>query len=279
MNEMDNQVQDNDSDYDLLAIDTDSMDDTAEVEAVEIDEEQAETAEEESEEVEAVEEAAEDTAPRAESLEDLEVKYLHDVKKLKDIPKDELKTLVQKGMNHDRLVDKIEGYKALESKLSDFEELAGFYGMDVDKLKDSLFEQWYEQKADQEGLTAEIVKREHQLGKKERSTLQGDKEAQKQAKMMQAFVEKYPNIDESSIKPETWERVKDGADMTQAYEQQLKDEEVSTLRTKIQELENKLKTNTQNTEVKKKAVVKSTTANGSDDPDKNDDFLQGLFGK
>ena len=271
MNELDNQVED--KDYDLLAIDTDNADLTDEAEEVEIDEEQ-----EEVETPEEIETTPSDEVETADLLEDLEVKYLHDVKKLKDIPKDELKTLVQKGMNHDRLVEKLEGYKVLDEKLSDFEEIASFYKMDVDALKESLLQQWYENKAEEEGLTAEIVKREHQLGKKEKATQLGDKETQRQTKMMKTFVEKHPNVKDSDIKPETWAKVTDGMDITQAYELQIRDDELTTLKANIAELEGKLKTNTQNAEVKKKAVVKSTTTNGSDDPDKNDDFLQGLFG-
>lgn len=272
MNELDNQVED--KDYDLLAIDTDNVDLTDEAEEVEVDEEQ-----EEVETQEEIEPASSDVVEEPiELLEDLEVKYLHDVKKLKDIPKDELKTLVQKGMNHDRLVEKLEGYKVLDEKMSDFDEIASFYGMDTEALKESLLQQWYENKAEQEGLTAEIVKREHQLGKKEKATQLGDKETQRQTKMMKTFVEKHPNVKDSDIKHETWAKVNNGMDITQAYELQIRDDEASTLKAKIAELEGKLKTNTQNAEVKKKAVVKSTTTNGSDDPDKNDDFLQGLFG-
>ena len=270
MNDFDNQVEENEKDYDLLAIDTDEADLTNEADEVEIDD-TVETKEVESEE-------DQETVDEVESLEDLEVKYLHDVKKLKDIPKDELKTLVQKGMNHDRLVEKVEGYKAIESSMAEFEEIASLYNIDVASLKESLLSEFFERKANDEGLTPEIVKREYNIEKKEKSTQSAEQQTAKQNERINAFVEAYPNIGNDQIKPETWEKFERGVDLIVAYEQQVKDDKISLLESKLLEMEGKQKTNNQNAETKKKAVVKSTLSNGSDDPDKNDDFLQGLFG-
>lgn len=279
MLELDNHVEENEKDYDLLAIDEESDDTTIDSdeeveEEIELEDADADIPEQTSEESSESDESQE----QQESLDDLEVKYLHEVKKLKDIPKDEVKTLVQKGMNHDRLVEKIEGYKTLETNMAGFEEIATLYNMDVETLKNSLLNQFFEQKASEEGLTAELVEREYRIEKKEKSERTAEQEKELQTKKINAFVEKYPNVNNEDIKPETWERFSQGEDLITAYEKQVKDDEINALKLKLAEVEGKQKTNNQNAETKKKAVVKSTLSNGSDDPDKNDDFLQGLFG-
>lgn len=264
----DNQIEENEEDYDILAV-ADEADEELDSEELEAEEEiETEETEKEVEQVET-----------ADPLDDLEIKFLHESKKLKDIPRDELKTLVQKGMNHDRLTEKIEGFKQLEGKMSEFDELASFYGMTTDELKESLFNSYFENKADETGVTPELLKREYTIGKKETGEREAEKTKDEQQKDMNDFISKYPNVKGDDIEPETWELINNGMSLTQAYEKQIGNKEVADLRARIAELESKTKTINQNADVKKKAVVKSTLTHGSDDPDKNDDFLSGLFGK
>jgi hypothetical protein len=259
MENMDNQVQE--LEY-ILPDDYEEVEETTEAdeesEVVEATEEV-----EEAEEVETVEEPKE----VAESLDDLEVKYLHDVKKLKDIPKEELKTLVQKGMNHDRIVDK---YNQASEKADKVEAIAKLYGMNETELVDALLTQY----ADSNGKTLSEVKSMVEQGKKDSTQ-----------KMYAKFLETYPDVKADSIPVEVWNEVKMGEDLTRAYDNHMKqstilakDSELNQLKSRLAELENKLKVKEQNETVKKKAVVKSTIGNG-DTKQEDDDFLQGLFGK
>jgi hypothetical protein len=269
---MDNQVQE--LDYIL-------PDDYVEEEVTQPDEEENEETIEEvtegNEETEEVEETAEettetveDTEPVKELLEELEIKFLHDTKKLKDFNKDEIKTLVQKGMNHDRLNEKLTD---VNTKLGSFQEIAELYGYDVETLSNALLNQYFDTKAEQEGTTPDLVKREHNLNKREK----GRQAEAKQKDAFEKFVDTYPNVKNEDITPLTWERVKNGLDLTTAYEMQLKDNQLEELKSTISKLQNEVKTVKQNADIKKKAVVKSTTKNGSDEVGK-DDFLEGLLG-
>ena len=238
------------------------------------EEETEETTEEEVVESEVAEdgEATEEVKEVAESLDDLEVKYLHEVKKLKDIPKDELKTLVQKGMNHDRIAEK---HADLNSKYEPIKNLANLYGMNEQDFTKALFNQYYNMVAERDGLTPEQVARNVE-----------QESSKTTERMFNKFANKYPDVKAQDIPQEVYDMVNDGeADLLGAYEKYLsketmlsKDSELKKLNDKILALENKLKTKEQNEAVKKKAVIKSTSVNGVDDLE-DDDFLQGLLGK
>jgi len=264
MNEelMDNQVQEEldyilPDDYEEEAENTTETE-TEESEVVEGDETQ-----------EVVEEPATNTETTP-ALDELEVKFLHEVKKLKDIPREELQTLVQKGMNHDRIAER---YTQATEKLERMKDLGALYGMTETEVMDALFNRYYEDTADREGLTPQQVKARVEANKKD-----------SMQRMFDKFNEKYPNVNANDIPKNVWEEVKAGEDLVRAYSEHLKQEtlsakdgELNQLKTKIAELEGKLKTFTQNETVKKKAVVKSTSVNGSDNV-KEDDFLAGLLG-
>lgn len=202
------------------------------------------------------------------SLDELEVKFLHEVKKLKDIPKDELKTLIQKGMDYDRKLSRIDELKLETAKYDRVKELASHYNMSDSEMIDMLFDNYFDQKANTEGLTKEIVKKEYELNKRETVT---NEQAQ-----LQKFVKEFPDIDAKNIPLEVVEQWQDGKDLTETYRNYLKDGEVNTLKKELETLKSQLKLKEQTTETKKKAVVKSTTANGHED--NNDDFLAGFLG-
>ena len=117
-----------------------------------------EAPETEEEEVEETTETEPENVEYTFRLEDLEIKFLHDVKKLKDIPADELKTYVQKGMDYDRKLEKIAELTESNNKVK---ELAEFYNMSENDLINTLFENYFEQQAETKGLTKEIVKKEY----------------------------------------------------------------------------------------------------------------------
>ena len=235
-------------------------------------EETEETTEEEGEELEdddteESEEEEEETTEAA--LEDLEVKFLHEVKTLKDIPKEELQSYIQKGMNHDRVQEKLNvAYDQIES----FKDVAEMFDMDLPTVIETLKEQYFTNKANTEERQVADVKREYEASKKDRTT-----------KMYDRFLDKYPDIKTSEIPTEVLQAVKQGEDLVKAYDNHLKENEtkakeseINTLKAQIEELNKKLGIKDQNEKVKKKAVVKKTS--GVDKVSNDDDFLLGLSG-
>lgn len=263
--DMDNQVQE-ELDYILPDDYEEEAEETTEAETEESEvAEEGETAEESEQTKE-----AENSEVVEERLEDLEIKFLHETKALKDIPKDELKALVQKGMNHDRINEKLTQANESLSQLSD---LATSYGMDLKGLIDTLFDNYFDQTAEREGITKEQVKAKYEQGKKNA-----------EQKMYDRFIQSFPNVKGEQIPESVWQAVKDGEDLTSAYRNHLNDQQtneskntIKQLQTEIEALKNQLKTKEQNETVKKKAVVKATSNHGTDEFE-GDEFLQGLLG-
>lgn len=236
----------------------------------EVEETKEEEAEEEStdEEVEEETEETEEEETTIETLEDLEVKFLHDSKKLGDIPKDELKTYIQKGMNHDRIQEKL---TVSNEQNEDFKEIANMFDMDLTQLTDSLKEQFFKDKSEKESRNITDVKKEYESNRKNMVE-----------KMTNRFVDKYPDVAVDKLPQEVTDMAAQGKDLVDAFESYTKDadikaksDEIETLNAKIAELEKGNQVKKQNAKTKKKGVVKS--AQGSDDV-QNDDFLDGLFG-
>jgi len=242
-----------------------------------------EEAEEETTDAEELEESEEQTEETQEEnkqketkdqlkLDEIEVKFLHETKKLKDFSPDELKTLIQKGMNHDRLSEKV---NLATEKSEKIKELSQLYNMSESDLIETLFDQYFEAAAERDGKDKNQIKKDFETNKKQAST-----------KMYERFLSKYPTIDPKSIPVEVWEEVNNnGEDLTRAYDDytkqdaiRSKDAELQTLKNKIAELEAKQKTKEQNETVKQKAVVKSTSGNGKEKSN-DDDFLAGLLGE
>lgn len=242
-----------------------------EVEEVEVKEETEESNEEsetvEEEQTEESEEVEEDTTETA--LEDLEVKFLHETKALKDIPREELQAYVQKGMNHDRIQEKLtQAY----DQIDDFKDIANMFEMDMQTVIETLKNQYYENKANKEGRQVADVKREYESNKKDRNT-----------KMYERFLDKYPDVKTEDIPQEVMQAVREGEDLVNAYDKytntsqtKAKDSEIETLKQQIAELQKKIDVNNQNKKTKKKSVVKKTSNSSGVE---TDPFLDGLFGE
>lgn len=265
--EVNNQIDDLES-FELFADDEDTTE-SEETEVTEEIEEEAEDVIEEStsEEPESEEQAENPTdesdLESTDSLGDLEVKYLKETKKLKDIDKEELTSLIQKGFNHDRIKEKYDKVK----------EVADLFKMSESELIDSIYNQYFEAEADRRGTTIDKVKADFEATKKT-----------SEQRMYATFLDNFPDVKAEEIPKEVWAKVKGGEDLTIAYKEHKlastvkgKETELSQLQQRISELENKLKTKAQNEATKKKAVVKPTTNNGSDEAEV-DDFLSGLLG-
>lgn len=263
----------------------DYVEETEEVEEVEEVEEETETEEEttETEEEEATEEETEEEETEevteetenkdieeVEPLEELEIKYLKESKKLKDIPKEELKVLVQKGFNHDRISEKLEHTNA---ELEDFKEIAELYGYDITKMKEQLFEQYYNAKAEADGVTPEVVKREHNLQRKEKGTT----EQQRINNEYNKFIGQYPDVKIEQLTQDTLDRFKNGMDLISAYQLQQTETQLNEVKAELEKLKQAKKVEENNAKITQKAVVKKTTNNGNSE-NKSDDFLEGLLG-
>ncbi len=228
------------------------------------EEEVEETQEEETDETEEVEEDTTET-----SLDDLEVKFLHETKALKDIPRDELQSYVQKGMNHDRIQEKLNSaYDQIES----FKDVADMFEMDLPTVIQTLKDQYFTNKAESESRQVDDVKREYESTKKDRNS-----------KMYERFLTKYPDIKTDDIPQEVLQSVKQGDDLVKAYDKHVndnkfkeKESEVDSLKSQVEELQKQLGVKKQNTKTKKKSVVKKTSS--SSVVDSGDDFLDGLLG-
>ena len=252
---------------DLLLDDNQIVDEDTEELAFEELEEVEETTETEevTEEVQQTEET-----PVVESVDfgDLDVKFLHDTKKLKDFTPEEVKTYIQKGMNHDRISEKL---KTNEGILENFNEIASFYGYDLNTLTEALYEQFYHFKADKEGKTPNEVRLEHQLERTNKGKVSVDKQTQAFERLLDSY-----DVKADSIKPETWARFNEGVDLKTAYELQLKDDKLNELESRLSQMQNELKVKTQNENAKKKSVVKPTTTNGIGEID--DDLVAKIIG-
>jgi len=231
-------------------------------------EETTEELEQDSETTEETETTSEEQKEEPIDLGEIDFKYLHEAKKIKDIPREELPTIIQKGMNHDRVLEK---FTVANEKLDRFEEIAVLHNMSSDEMAEVLLSNFYNTEAERNGTTPEFERRNREISK-----------VSNKEKMYKRFVDKYPDVKSEDIPQYIWDNVKLGEDLTSAYEDhkrqdviKTKDDELNQYKSKIAKLEAELKVKNQNESVKKKAVVKSTTNNGSDALDE-DDFLQGF---
>jgi len=199
----------------------------------------------------------------------LKIKYNHEEM---EIPEDEAIPLIQKGMNYDKLQER---YNQIQNdpRLSKYEKvqqvskLLGYQS--DDQLIEALYQLHYQTVANQRGLTPEQVRKELELQEKEAQLSAKEKAEQEQSKkneMYERFLNVFPNVNPyKDIKPETWEKVKAGMDLTAAYIEQ-----------RNQELETQVKLLKQKEKNKNTAPVSGVTSHGSTDPTMEDDFLAGF---
>jgi len=187
-----------------------------------------------------------------------------------EIPEPDAIPLIQKGMNYDKLAERLISIQndPVFSKYDKVRQLADMYGVEDDALLDALYDQYYQTAADQQGLTPEQIRYEHELKQRE-ATLNQRMQAEQQQRatyaMYDRFLQAFPNIKAEDIKPETWARVQSGMDLTTAYVLQQNQE----LSLQMQMLKQKEKN-------KQKAPVSGVTTHGSQDPAGEDDFLAGF---
>jgi len=196
-----------------------------------------------------------DVEKEAETIPGMMLKFNHEEK---EYTMDEIKTLSQKGLNYDRTLEKLQAFES-DPRLaqhSKFKQIADSYGMSEDDYITALQTQYFEQTATQQGLTPEQVKRDYELGTREKAQAQREQAnatQQQSDRMYNNFNANFPDVKPESIKPETWQRVEQGMDLSQSYGMQ-----------QNQELMSEMKILKQNAENSKRAPVGGVTGHGSD---------------
>lgn len=222
------------------------------------------SAEPEADEIE-VEETTPEPEPEPYKL---KIKYNHEDM---EIPEDEAIPLIQKGMNYDKLQER---YNQIQNdprlskydKVSQVSQLLGYQS--DDQLIDALYQNYYQLTAQQRGLTPQQIQKEHELNQ-EQERLQQEKQSaqqrQERSAMYDRFLTSFPDVQTKDIKPETWEKVRAGMDLTTAYVEQQNAE----LREKYKVLEQKMKN-------KNTAPVSGVTTHGATNTQGKDPFEMGF---
>jgi len=217
-----------------------------------------ETSETEESEATAEPETTEDTTEvekEAEVIPGIMLKYNHEEK---EYTMDDTKTLAQKGLNYDKLQEKLNAFEA-DPRLaqhSKFKAIADSYGMSEDEYITALQDQYFDSAAEKQGLTPAQVKRDYELSTREKAQTQREQASttqQQSDRMYNNFNANFPDVKPESIKPDTWARVEAGMDLSQSYGMQ-----------QNQELMAEMKVLKQNAENSKRAPVGGVTGHGSD---------------
>lgn len=228
-----------------------------------------------SEEVDTLEtEQTEVEEARQEAIQALKVKYN---KEEMEIPLDDAIPLVQKGLNYDKTLERLQ---ALESdpRLSFVEELAREQGMEVNEYLEAVQQFKEQQKLDellQQNIPEEYAK-EMLENRKFREQLEAEKKAKAEEEQKNAEFNEFfdafrqfngkdfvPGQDE--IPQEVWEAHANGTPLKYAFmEHQMK------------QLQSKVQVLTQNKQNEQKAPVGSLSAHGSQSVESEDEFLRGF---
>ncbi|MBQ4062163.1 MAG: hypothetical protein IJD14_04845 [Christensenellaceae bacterium] len=263
------------------AEETEEMEETEEAEEAEETEETEETGDEE----ESGDEEADDGKTgksKDQAEEGLEVKYNGELKKL---TRDEAITYAQKGMNYDKLKERLDGYEEQGKLINELAKVAGespedflknlndrLYVQQIKKRAQELSEKYGVQPEKAEALAKEIFESEktrtadadriEQL-KGDNIVLRAREAAQKK---WSEFAKAHPEITDYDLLPdEVQQAVKDGKDLDDAYNawelKQLKEKQQKAEKTK---------------ENRKKSPKSAKNKEGAEEV--ADDFLKGFLG-
>jgi hypothetical protein len=198
-------------------------------------------------------------------------------KEEREIPLDEAVPLVQKGMNYDKLQEKLQSLES-DPRLSFVEELAKEQGMDVNQYLDAV-KQWKEQaKLDelvQQNIPEDVAK-EMLENRKFRDQYENERKAkEEESKRNEEFKDFLSFFKEANdrdfdaqkdqIPQEVWQAHNSGIPLKYAY-----------LEHHNNQLKSQLQTYKQNESNAKKAPVQSLTSYGNNETEAEDDFLKGF---
>lgn len=198
----------------------------------------------------------------------IKIKYNHEEM---EIPYEEAIPLVQKGMNYDKLYEKLQEYEQ-HPILQMFEKEAEELGMTTDEYLEVLLA---EQEAEEiEELTEnnipydvakEIVEARNL---KELLVLENEQKQLQELEQQEfsEFINMFPDVEPEDILPETWLLFEQGVPLKYAYMEQ----ERNQLLTEIEKVE-------QNTKNKSKSPVRGVSSHGyREEADDDDPFLKGF---
>ena len=247
-----------------------------------------------TEETETVEETAEETVPEttetapetveqpteqpADQPEMFELKFLGETKQY---TRDEMTTLAQKGMNHDRILqqrDDLQQFRtAHEPLVNDLGRIAQQFGMTPADLLASMETNLLRQQGKTQAEAEAIIranKSERQLQtyqSQEQAAMEQQRAAQERHQRdFREFVQRYPGLDPKTIPASVWNDVRKGEPLVSAYGKY----EMQQLKEENQRLQQQLGAKAQNDKNKENSL--GSMQSGSGVP-KTDPFLDELF--
>lgn len=222
---------------------------------------------------EEVTESEEDTKPSEEEAEPvtepqrIKVKYNHEEKEL---TLEEAATLAQKGLNYDKIQEKLNALQS-DPRLSFVEELARENNMTTEQYLEAVKEHREQQRLNEliqqnipEDLAREILenrKFREQLQTKEKAA----QDQEKQQAQFNEFVQTFPDVKPEEVPKEVWDKFSQGVPLKYAYMEHA----YKQMQTTVQILK-------QNETNAKKAPTGSVTAHGGQEIAAEDDFLRGF---
>lgn len=238
------------------------------------DDVQEETAQPQAEEIEESAEVtnAEDTKP-AEVIQEqteprIKVKYNHEER---EITLDEARELAQKGMNYDKLQERLNEFQNAP-ELALIRELAEENGMSVSEYVEAVRQSREQERLNeliQQNIPEEYAKEilenrkfREQMQAREKEREFKEKTETEAKEELRAFQEAFPDVKE--IPQEVWERVNEGTPLKYAY-----------MEYEFKNLKNQVSILKQNETNKTKAPVGGVSIHGSNET-AEDDFLRGF---
>lgn len=219
-----------------------------------------------TEDTKPVEDVTEQTEPEQQA----KIKIIYN-KEEKEIDLEEAKLLAQKGMNYEKAIERAKQEAAQQAKDAVIAEMGmvDYEGQPI--TTESRYREVLQEKEIRDkykDLDPELRKEliENRRFREQFQAQQQQQEQQiKQQQQFDEFIQSFPNVDPSTIKPETWEKVNAGIPLKYAYMEQERAELLT--RTKVVE---------QNQKNKQRAPVTSVSAHGTGDTLSSDPFLEGF---
>lgn len=234
-----------------------------------------ETPQESEDTIELDEQAAEDTKPAEDQpapekqeppTEPLKIPIKYN-KEERLLTVEEAAELAQKGMNYDKAVERAK-QEARDAYIAEQgHEWNGKKITTEAEYKQAIMERDLMQKYQDQGLPDEVVQElveNRKFREQYQSSQQEAETKQKQKADFDAFLEAFPGVDPTSIKPETWEKVNSGVPLKYAYMEQERAELLT--KAKVQE---------QNQANQQKAIVRGVSDHGAGDT-AIDPFIEGF---
>ena len=171
----------------------------------------------------------------------LEVKYMGETKK---VSKEEAKTLTQKGMNYDRVLQERDSMKADYQTLKGYEKFLNELKGDFPSIDALMADTRARLLADKEKISyADAMAKVKNLYSEPAKSAEAQRENQAHGNdAVQRFVERYPNVKAEEIPESVWAKVREGGDLSAEYAKY----EASKKDGRIAELEAEIKTLKQN---------------------------------